>query len=263
MPRSSPARVSTPSPGLPRVARSTGEALFNDGCKGPESRIQLPAARITRLLGIMLDLDPGKLDPRQPVFPPGGRPPRVPREHPARPRSPPPARDAEVRISGTGLHADPLARPARRAEVRRRAAYWAAIVAAVQASCRRTRNAPGITALTRPVGSINSKNGGRVEILEPGSPIDPQRRRRFRQRVAGRAVPDRREDPARRGAISPCPICRSERSRLDVLDHAGKCYGCGTVALRTLFDAIFSREAGPRTRRGRRSERPGDRAGGR
>ncbi len=151
------------------------EALFNDGCRGTASRIQLPAARLTRLRGIMIDLDPGKLEAGNPLFPPGEQP----REFLANIRTildrHPLVCDAEVRSSGTGLHAilwlDPPVELKNAGEQR----YWNAIVSAVQASLPSDRKAPAITALTRAVGSINLKNGARVETLRPGSPIDPQR----------------------------------------------------------------------------------------
>ena len=78
--------------------------MFNDGCNGDESRIQLPAERITRLRGLMIDLDPGKLNPGQPAVPAGGGPGRILRRIQAVLDRHPLARNAEVRSSGTGLH---------------------------------------------------------------------------------------------------------------------------------------------------------------
>jgi hypothetical protein len=118
--------------------------------------------------------------------------------------------------------------------------HWNGIVCAIQATLPSDSHAPGITALTRPVGSINAKNGARVEALREGSPIDPQRAREFIAEL--KAAPFRVIARILLGDdhISPCPICSRERSRLSVLDHGGKCYGCGTITVETLYDAVLA-----------------------
>src|SRR5262249_2784592 len=50
------------------------EAMFTEGAIGAAGRIQLPAQRVTRLRGVMIDVDPGKLLPENPLFPPSHDP---------------------------------------------------------------------------------------------------------------------------------------------------------------------------------------------
>ena len=49
------------------------EALYNDRPVGPAPRIQMPREAVTRLHGLMVDLDANILEPN-PWFPPGGTP---------------------------------------------------------------------------------------------------------------------------------------------------------------------------------------------
>jgi hypothetical protein len=48
------------------------EALFNERAVGPIHAIQIPAERITRLGGILFDLDPRLLISNNPLIPPAG-----------------------------------------------------------------------------------------------------------------------------------------------------------------------------------------------
>ncbi len=50
------------------------EQLWNEGLTGPAGLIQVPTERITRLRGILLDLDPAKLIAENPWFPPADDP---------------------------------------------------------------------------------------------------------------------------------------------------------------------------------------------
>jgi hypothetical protein len=146
---------------------------------------------------------------------------------------------AEIRATGTGLHAvariDPPVEILTAADQGR----WATIVRAVQASVPGDPNAPGITAFTRPVGSTNSKNGATVEVLRPGEPIEPAQVEAYVLRLID--APFKTVAAALLGDehVSPCPCCRTPGSRLGVSDHAGRCYTCGTVSLEKLFAVIY------------------------
>ena len=216
------------------------EQLWNEGLTGPAGLIQVPTERITRLRGILLDLDPAKLIAENPWFPPADDPLQfhanikpVLQRHPL-------ARHAEIRLSGTGLHGilrlDPPVELTSAAEQK----WWAKLVRAVQCSLPVDPNAPGITALTRAVGSINSKNGAVVEVLEPGEPIDPACVIEFVEGLA--RAPFKTVAMILLGSehLQPCPICRRDGTHLDVLDRAGKCYGhCGNVTLARVLDTIY------------------------
>ncbi|MDG3005902.1 hypothetical protein [Paludisphaera mucosa] len=216
------------------------EALYNDRPTGPVHQIQLPTERITVLHGFMLDLDPKLLRPGNALFPPDPDPRRfyenirpVLLRHPI-------VRHAEIRASGTGLHAlvhlEPPVELTSAADQRR----WAALVRSVQCTLPSDPAAPGITALTRPVGSTNSKNGAVVETLWAGEPIAPGRLEEFVGSVI--ADPFRAVATILLGAdqVRPCPVCRGEGSRLDVLARHGFCYeGCRKIDLGKLLDAIY------------------------
>ena len=217
------------------------EQLFNTQAIGPIQQVQLPAEAITSLHGILFDIDPGSF--REEVAPPDVRSSPVQfYERVVRPwldRHPALA-DAEVRVSGRGLHVIPgLDAPvAFTTDGDRR--RWAGVVRAIQAALPTDPHAPGITAVTRPVGSINGKTKTPVHRQVAGKPgpagrildlFDQLQHRPFRT-VAGILFgPDR---------VRPCPVCRKEGSGLVALDRAGKCYGCGTVPLARLYEVFLA-----------------------
>jgi hypothetical protein len=232
------------------------EALFNEGATGAAGRIQVPAERVTRLRGLMVDLDPGELVPGNPLFPPADDPAEFLRLNRAVLDRHPLARDAEVRSSGTGLHLilwfEPAVELTGAGEQRR----WDRLIRLTQATLPSDPNAPAITALTRPVGSINSRSGARVATLRPGSPIDPQRVVEFAERVRAapfRVVADILLGGERR---TPCPVCSVARSALVALDRVGKCYGCGTVGLAAVYEAILAPEVEDAVGDGAEARRP-------
>jgi hypothetical protein len=100
-------------------------------------------------------------------------------------------------------------------------------------------NAPGITAPTRPVGSVNSKNGAVVTELRPGRPVDPARVEAYVRDLAG--APFRTVATTLLGGerAEPCPVCRNPGSSLRAHDRVGQCYHCGKVSLGMLFDAVY------------------------
>jgi hypothetical protein len=214
------------------------EQLFNEGEVGPIHRVQISAARIGQLIGIMCDLDPG-------LFMTGGAfsailntpiqfyelviKPMLDRD--------PVLAQAEVRCSGTGLHVIiRFAKPVifkNDAERER----WSAICETIQAILPVDPDQPGITALTRPVGSINSKNGAVVEILAPGKPVAAAEVEALAERVC--AAPFRSVFSVLfgRDRVSPCPVCKKPGTILAALDFAGNCYGsCGKVQLSKIYD---------------------------
>lgn len=231
------------------------EQLFNDRQVGPAHEIARPRENITRLHGILQDLDPKYLLPGNPYFPPAedakeflaGITPALNR-HPL-------AQYAEIRASGTGLHAIVRMDPPAELHTHADQEHWAAVVTAVQLSLPGDDHAPGITALTRPIGSTNSKNGATVRQLRAGKPVSPD--------VVLNYVAALDEAPFRRlvealigpmESVRPCPICRAEGSSMAVFDRAGKCYGCGKVTWDMLIDQIVAPAeiaSTPKARRGR------------
>jgi hypothetical protein len=216
------------------------EALFNQRQIVRAEEIQIPPERITCLHAILVDIDPILLRPGNPLCPPADNP----RDFlkgllPILVRHPLACR-AEIRRSGTGLHLimglDPAVELTSAAEQK----SWSGVVKIVQQSLPGDLNAPGITALTRPIGSINSKNGAVVEQLRAGESNSPADVSAFVREFQG--APFRVLTSIWTGAaesVRPCPVCRSPRSSLSLGEQSGRCYKCGTVRLAQVYDAIF------------------------
>jgi endogenous inhibitor of DNA gyrase (YacG/DUF329 family) len=223
------------------------EQPFNEGKTGSFAETQLPRERIVRLHGIVVDLDPGLYRPGNLIFTPDDDPRTfyekikpVLARHPL-------ARSAEVRLTGTGLHLiirlDPPAELESAADQR----HWHSVVGTVQHTLPGDPNAPGLTALTRAVGSVNCKNGAVVELLRPGEPVTPRAVEEFAARVAQAQFKEIALVLLGGLRAQPCPVCKSEGSRLDVRDHAGMCYGrCGKVTLARLLDCVYAPMGAPK-----------------
>jgi hypothetical protein len=218
------------------------EQLFNNREIGPIDQVQLPLLNITQLWGVMYDLDP-------PIFLPGPLTPGADSgpeaffertvagwlsRHPV-------LEAAEVRDTGRGLHLiirfeEPVVF---RSDGEREP--WSGVVAVVQAILPIDPDQPGITAVTRPIGSINSKTGREVRSLKPGKPVPVvQVERLYDQMVQ---APFRTVMGVLLGAgrVSPCPICQTHGSILSALEHVGQCYGsCGKVKLERIYDLFLA-----------------------
>jgi hypothetical protein len=215
------------------------EQLFNDGLCGPIQEVSLKADLITTLRGILLDLD---LD----QFREEG--------HTIDLHSPedlyqevigtmlthdPVLTKAEVRVSGGGLHVilwfkDPVEFVT---EADRQ--KWVAIVKAVQRLLPTDPNCSNITALTRPLGSVNGKNGAVVRQLYSGEPISVAEVIELYDTLAGRPFRTLTRILFGDERIRPCPICKIANSSLVALDFVGKCYGCGKIRLGQLYDCFL------------------------
>jgi hypothetical protein len=204
--------------------------LVNDRLKGTFTEVQLPLERITQVHGIMLDFDPGLLRPADGLFDPAADPRDfLTKIRPVLDRHPLVSK-AEVRASGTGLHVIVPINPAIELHTATDQLRWAGAVKAVQRTLPVDPRQPGITALTRPIGSTNSKNGVVVELLRTSQAVTAEEveayladlvKSPFRV-VAGVLLGGER--------IVPCPVWRKDGSRLDVLERGGKCYRrCGRI----------------------------------
>lgn len=218
------------------------EQLYNECRKGSIKRVQVPEVMITSLSGILLDIDPLRF--RRASVPPRSRLDpakfynrfmrKMLRRHPV-------LEKAEVRMSGTGLHiimrfAKPVVFSSDSDRQR-----WAGIVKAIQRLLPTDPDCPGITAVTRPVRSINSKSNRKVQQLHQGEPVPVEEVITLFEELC--ISPFRTVASLLFGTaqIEPCPVCRADGSRLEVMDRVGKCYGgCGKVRLGNLYD-IFLR----------------------
>lgn len=214
------------------------ERLVNDSLVGTIEQTSLPLDLITSVHGILLDFDPDRLHPDLAPISVLGNPDLLHRQivRPWLDRNSVLSR-AEVRSSGRGLHVIVRMYPPVRFESEAERQRWAAVAKIIQNILPTDPDCSGITAMTRPLDSINSKNGRPVVLLHAGQPVGPEEVLALWKEachhpfafVAGLLYPGAR--------ISPCPVCRGEGSRLDILNDHGKCYGrCGKVRLSKLFD---------------------------
>lgn len=219
------------------------ESLVNDCETGPIEEVALPLGRITQLHGIMLDFDlhllneaafpPGALDRPETFFEQGLKP-MLDREEVYR--------SAEVRVSGRGLHAIVRLDPSIEFRTDTDRKRWAAHVQVVQLLLPTDLRCPGITALTRPLGSINGKNRKVVRSLKEGRPVSPKvvselveraQRTRFEtvcQLLCGSRI------------VRPCPRCKRPDSQLLANVRTGTCYHCKSkLQISDLFRTLFKK----------------------
>jgi hypothetical protein len=149
--------------------------------------------------------------------------------------------EAEVRGTGTGLHALIwFAGPVDFATdgQRRR---WDGIAQAIQGLLPVDPDQPGITTLTRPVGAINGKNGAPVERLKDGRPVPVEAVEHHFEQL--RRAPFRIIMKVLVGAerVRPCPVCRATGTTLSAGNHVGFCYGsCRQVNLGQLYEVFLA-----------------------
>ena len=217
------------------------ESLVNDRKVGTFADVQVAVESITALHGILLDFDPDLLRDDNGIFPPDIAPQSffekiepVLNRHPL-------ARHAEVRATGRGLHAIIFLEPVVELFTGADQIRWKGAAKAVQRTLPVDPRQPGITAVTRPLGSVNGKNGAKVELLRQGKAVSATNVADYLAEVA--SAPFRTVAGVLLGAdrVEPCPFCRKEGSRLDILDRLGKCYRrCGEIRLAQIFDLVYA-----------------------
>lgn len=226
------------------------ESLANDCLTGTFQAVSLPQDTITRLHGILLDFDrelldeaafaPGALDSPETFFARGLKP-ILNREKVFR--------SAEVRASGRGLHLiirlDPPKDFANATDRDR----WAAYVQLLQSLLPTDPCCPGITALTRPLGSVNGKNHKVVRSLREGQPVSPERVLELVERV--RRAPFETICRLLHGGLTarPCPRCQKTGSQMRASATKGDCYHCKSKLqiadlLKPFYNALDTRENG-------------------
>jgi len=197
---------------------------------------------ITSLYGIMIDLDP-RLFREQLTWPLSPSDPISLYEnliHPMLLRDPV-LRRAEVRLSGQGLHVIIWFKEHIQFETEASRERWSAMVQVIQRMLPTDPDCPGITTLSRPIGSVNGKNNRLVQRLYEGEPVPVEDVEKLFRLI--QAKPFRTIANVLFGGehIIPCPICQADGSRLDALDKIGRCYGsCGNVRVGRLYDCFLS-----------------------
>ena len=132
------------------------EALFNDQAVGPASHIQVAREGVTRLAGLVVDMDADPLKANR-WFPPADNAEdffkligAVFDRHPV-------LRHAEVRDTGRWLHLIVLFSEPVELRTAQEQRLWTKIHKLLIASVPSDANAQALITLTRPVGSVNSK----------------------------------------------------------------------------------------------------------
>ncbi len=221
--------------------RDWREQLFNDGFCGSIQQIQVSKERVTQLLGILFDIDLGIIKPN-PLIP---NLPSTANEfyygiaqhwlsrHPV-------LNKAEVRCSGLGLHGilrfdTPIVFHTDGERNR-----WNGIIKVVQAALPVDPDAPSITATTRSIGSINSKNGATVMQLNRGERVSECEVLSLYEAMKAAPFDTVLGIVAGTKQLSPCPFCQCEGTTLNAGRIAGFCYGsCGTIRLPRLYELLL------------------------
>lgn len=217
------------------------ESLCNEREEGAITKVSLPEDRITSLHGIVFDIDvdlyqESRLIPQPDV-----------RAHVFFEETlvtwlanDPVLAKAEVRYTGRNLHVllwfdVPLEI---RADCDRE--RWSAIVQVVQAALPIDPNQPGITALTRPIGSRNSKTRQQVAQLKSPTPVSIEEVMSLYDRMCGQAFRTVFRILNGDDRCVPCPFCDSADSDFVALDRVGQCYAkCGRVGLEKLYHLLL------------------------
>lgn len=219
--------IEAPTHGCNTTCGDERETLCNSSLTGPANNIQYTLEEIVELRGVMVDVDPKYLSASLPWGLALVDPRRLWLGHVQNGLAAVGLLEfAEARLSGTGLHiliwfaeAVPLT-SARDRQV------WDARIRVLQSLLLGDPHSPGITALTRPVGSINSKNQALVETIHAGQPIAAEQFAIIVDQLAA--------EPARTviqyvygtDRVTPCPYCGGEGTTCSALSRNTLSYGC-------------------------------------
>lgn len=227
------------------------EALFNGGAVGTFKEVMTRHHEVTLLQAILIEIDGECLRV-------GGVIEEMPADgfelydrhvrgwldnHPT-------LRKAEVRFSGRWLHC--ILRFDKPVEMKsdRRRELWDMVVTAVQRALPSDPAAPSLLAMSRPVGSVNSKSGRQVELLRAGEPVTEQEILNFADDLTQRGFATVTQILFGSTTVSPCPFCREEDSTLSgtapryrtsnpTIINRGSCYHCGKVPLVDLIALVL------------------------
>jgi hypothetical protein len=215
------------------------EQLVNEGKTGPTSHISVGEEQVTRLLGILLDLDLKQLQgswltpnvPRSPEEFYNKHVKHWLERHPV-------LRKAEVRNSGGGLHVILRLETPIELKTDQDAARWKVRAQFIQSILPTDPQQPAF-GMTRPVGEINRKYDVRVTQLRSGKPVTEAELELLYQQMKTGPFQMLLKVLTGEERLEPCPLCNSGEA-LRCLEHLGKCYGCGTVSVGKLLSTVFT-----------------------
>jgi len=240
-------RSPNPKPG----AADQREALFNAGAVGTFRHVMVRNHEVTHIRAILIEIDGeclqiGNVIEKMPAdgFELYERHVRGWLDNHAL------LRKAEVRFSGRWLHCILWFDTPVEIQSDRRRELWGGIVKAVQRSLPSDPEAPRLLAMTRPIGSVNSKTGRRVELIKAGEPVSETEVLNFADELTRRGFSTVSQILFGSTEVSPCPICRKEDSTLSAvapnrystnpaISFRGSCYHCGKVDLASVIELVL------------------------
>ena len=146
---------------------------------------------------------------------------------------------AEIRKTGGGLHVIPwFAEPVVIKSDSDRE-KWAAIIQVVQSALPVDPAAPGITATTRALGSVNSNYETKVTRLKKRQPVTTEEVLDLNDKMCDSPFKTVMHILTGLERLTPCPFCTSSESTLTAFDFVGQCYSCGRHKLEDLYDLVL------------------------
>ena len=148
---------------------------------------------------------------------------------------------SEVRMSGGGLHLilwldEPIILDSCWQLDR-----WIKMIKVIQASLPIDPDQPGILMMTRPIDSVNSKNGKVVTQLKESEPVTQDEIESFVSEMMEHPFKTVMQILFGSERRTPCPICGKEETHLSAgRGLQGHCYNeCGKVSLGDLYSTIL------------------------
>jgi hypothetical protein len=227
------------------------EALFNSGAVGTFKEVMVRHHEVALLRGILIEIDGECLRVGNVIesMPTDGFE-LYERHVRGWLDNHPTLRKAEVRFSGRWLHCILWFNTPIEIKSDRRRELWDEVVVAVQRALPSDPAAPALLAMTRPVGSVNSKTGRKVELIKPGELVTEQEVFNFVDDLTHRGFATVTQILFGSTTVSPCPFCREEDSTLSgtapryrtsdpKIINRGSCYHCGKVPLIDLIGLVL------------------------
>ncbi|MBP3956854.1 hypothetical protein J8F10_16400 [Gemmata sp. G18] len=221
------------------------EQIVNLRESGPIEAVSLPEDLVTTVCGMMCDIDTKLLAPEL-LGSDSASPALGLYEDHVRTwlDRDPVLRCAEVRFSGSGLHVLVWFKPAVELRDTGDRQRWRGMIKAVQSCLPTDPTAPALTALTRPIGSVNGKNQQAVARLREGTPVPTETFRALYERVRDKPFATVATLLYGSERVTPCPVCGADGRTLLASAKGGHCYGgCGSVKLHQLMATVMANPA--------------------
>jgi hypothetical protein len=260
-------QVTTPAP-KNNGSADQREALFNARATGTFRDVMVREYEVTSIHGILLEIDGeclriGKIIDAMPAD--GFE--LYKRHVKSWLDNHPVLRKAEVRFSGRWIHCILWFDTPVEIKSDRQRELWKAVIEAVQRSLPTDPEAPSLLAMTRPIGSVNSKTGRPVKLIKAGEAVTEAELLNFADDLARRGFATITQILFGSVSVSPCPFCLEEGSTLQAvssryrttdpsISNRGSCYHCGKLSLGFVMDAVLKGRDKPEKAGGTAAQEP-------